>query len=72
MWAGLCGSALQPVVPLGPISLATPRAMRVAQAWPACPLAPLTTTLLPSRDLNHNDLREFPVAIRTLGRLQEL
>ena len=37
------------------------------------PLWPLLMrALLPSRDLNHNELREFPVAIRTLGRLQEL
>lgn len=35
-------------------------------------LGALTTLCSPCRDLNHNDLQEFPVAIRTLGRLQEL
>ena len=33
---------------------------------------PRVTTRLLSRDLNYNQLHEFPVAIRTLGRLQEL
>lgn len=27
---------------------------------------------LSPRDLNYNDLQEFPMAIRTLGKLQEL
>ena len=30
------------------------------------------TACLLSRDLNYNQLHEFPVAIQTLGRLQEL
>lgn len=34
--------------------------------------SPTVTAALLCRDLNHNELQEFPVAIRTLGRLQEL
>lgn len=57
------------------ISPANPRAKFLFFRGPDMPCeATLLMTALAfrPRDLNYNELQEFPVAIRTLGRLQEL
>ena len=59
----ICGQAGPP--------FSQPRAQRLFPG-PRAPGAPTVTARLLSRDLNCNQLHEFPVAIQTLGRLQEL
>lgn len=58
---------------MGPDAPGSPHTGPAAPTAGKPPLWPLLTrALLPYRDLNHNELHQFPVAIRTLGRLQEL
>lgn len=52
-----------------------PAGSRTAHPWAARSQARGSAALtagLPRRDLNHNELQEFPAAVSALGRLQEL